>query len=476
MSRALGRALDQALTRWGDDVAALDTVGAHRFDALDRGADAIARQLAPIGAHEPVIVQVSNRAVDLAAFAAAWRAGGVVVPAHRSTPPAVLADLVTATGARAIVDAADGAPVRWLSETPAAPRPLLADAAFVIFTSGSTGRPKGVVLAHQAFAQKLAAIDSWLGLDRATRMLLVLQITFSFGIWNALLTVLRGGLLVMHERFAPETAVAALTDQQVTVSALVPTMLRALVAHYGGDTALAPALRQVLTGGEPLSAGLAAPVARMFPAAELLDIYGLTETATCDLLLGATGRARDPGALGSTPGVACRIADPHGRDVADGAIGELLVRSPFVMRGYLDAPAETRAAFHGDWLRTGDLAQRDAGGRITLAGRLKELISRGANKVSPLEIEQAMQRHPDVAAALATGVPDALMGERIHLMVLPRAGAAPSEASLREWAARHLERYKRPDAIHLGQALPVGRTGKADRAQLRALILSGALG
>ncbi len=476
MSRALGRQLDTALMRFAPNVAALDAAGSHGFADLDRGADAIAGALARCRPDEPVIVQVSNRACDLAAFIATWRAGGVVVPAHRAMPPAVLDQLVAATGARAIVDAAAPAPVRWLAEQSAAARPLLADAAFVIFTSGSTGQPKGVVLSHDAFAQKLAAIDSWLGFDRATRLLLVLQITFSFGIWNALLTLLRGGLLVLQEKFDPTMTAAALDAHAITVSALVPTLLRALLAQYRDGAPLAPALRQVLTGGEALNEGLAEPVARLFPAAELLDIYGLTETATCDLLLGSTGRPRDAGALGPTPGVACRIADDAGRDVVAGAVGELLLRSRFVMPGYLDDPAATRAAFHGDWFRTGDLAQRAADGRIRLAGRAKELISRGANKVSPLEIEQAMQRHPEVAAALATGVPDALMGERIHLLVLPRAGAQPTEETLRAWATQHLERYKRPDAIHLGDALPVGRTGKADRAQLRALILSGAIG
>ncbi len=444
----------------------------HRFADLDRGADAIAGALVRCRPDEPVIVQVSNRACDLAAFLATWRAGGVVVPAHRAMPPAVLDQLVAATGARAVVDAAAPAPVRWLAEQSAAARPLLADAAFVIFTSGSTGQPKGVVLSHDAFAQKLAAIDSWLGFDRATRLLLVLQITFSFGIWNALLTLLRGGLLVLEEKFEPATTAAALRDHAITVTALVPTMLRALAGRF--DQPLARSVRQILTGGEPLNSGLTAPVATLFPGAELLDIYGLTETSTCDLLLDSTDPTR-PGLGQPTTGVACRIADPTGADVAEGAVGELLLHTRFAMRGYLDDPVQTAAARHGEWLRTGDLARRDTDGRIRLAGRAKELISRGANKISPLEIEQAMQRHPDVAAALATGVPDALMGERIHLLVLPRPGATLDDAALRAWAADHLERFKRPDAIHIGSELPVGRTGKADRGALRALIETGKL-
>jgi acyl-CoA synthetase (AMP-forming)/AMP-acid ligase II len=471
MTGTLAQRLDAALARFGTDIAARDTAGDHSFADLDRRAAATAAALAGLTPHEPVIVQVANRAVDLAAFLGVWRAGGVVVPAHRAMPAAVLADLVATTGARVAVDGAD---VRALAERPPQARPLLDGAAFVIFTSGSTGRPKGVVLSHDAFAAKLEAIDGWLGLDRTTRLLLVLQITFSFGIWNALLTLLRGGLLVLEEKFDAAGTAARLRAEAITVTALVPTMLRALAARH--DAALAPTVRQVLTGGEPLNTGLTAPVARLFPGAELLDIYGLTETSTCDLLLESAGGRRDPAVLGQpTEGVACRIADPAGDPVADGAVGELLLRTRFIMRGYLDDAAATRAAFHGDWFRTGDLARRDPDGRVRLAGRAKELISRGANKISPLEIEQAMQRHPGVAAALATGVPDPIMGERIHLLVLPRPGARLDDADLRAWAADHLERFKRPDAIHHGTELPVGRTGKADRGALRQLIVEGRL-
>src|SRR5262249_42481575 len=111
MSRALGRALDTALARYGADVAAIDAAGRHRLADLARAADAIAGALTRLAADEPVIVQVSNRALDLAAFLAVWRAGGVVVPAHRSMPAAVLDQLVAATGARALVDAAAPTPV-----------------------------------------------------------------------------------------------------------------------------------------------------------------------------------------------------------------------------------------------------------------------------------------------------------------------------------------------------------------------------
>jgi len=119
-------------------------------------------------------------------------------------------------------------------------------------------------------------------------------------------------------------------------------------------------------------------------------------------------------------------------------------------------------------------ARRREGDRVELMGRLKELIGRGGNKVTPVEIEQALCSHADVAAAMAVGMADALLGERIHVLIVPRAGSSVSLPALRQHLASRLERFKQPDAFHLADALPLGRTGKADRGQFRALIEAGA--
>jgi len=150
--------------------------------------------------------------------------------------------------------------------------------------------------------------------------------------------------------------------------------------------------------------------------------------------------------------------------------GELAIKTPFIMAGYLDEPALTAAAFRDGYFRTGDLAERTAEGRVRLVGRAKELIHRAGNKVSPLEVERIFEEHPGVAEALATGLPDARLGEAIHLLIVPAAGASPKPEELRAWAGERLDRYKLPDAIHLGTAIPLGRTGKADRAALRVAL------
>jgi long-chain acyl-CoA synthetase len=143
------------------------------------------------------------------------------------------------------------------------------------------------------------------------------------------------------------------------------------------------------------------------------------------------------------------------------------------LNGYLDEPDMTRSAFADGFFRTGDLARRRADGCVELAGRIKDLIVRGGVKVSPLELDCVLAQHPGVAAALTAGVPDAIMGERIHALVVPRANVRLDEKGLREWIAGRIERFKWPDVYHFGPQLPTGRTGKVDRNALREQVLRG---
>jgi acyl-CoA synthetase (AMP-forming)/AMP-acid ligase II len=169
-----------------------------------------------------------------------------------------------------------------------------------------------------------------------------------------------------------------------------------------------------------------------------------------------------------------RIADDQGRELPVATTGELQIRTPFIMNGYLDESEMTRSAFADGFFRTGDLARRREDGRVELAGRIKELIIRGGAKISPLELDHVLVQHPAVAAALTTGVPDPIAGERIHALVVPRANASIDEKGLREWIAKRIERYKWPDVYHFGLELPTGRTGKVDRNALRDQVLQAA--
>ncbi len=287
----------------------------------------------------------------------------------------------------------------------------------------------------------------------------MLNITFSFGIWVALLTLLHGGRLLMRERFSAGTFLEELAEEKVTRVAVVPTMMRSLILDLppqrlqaaGRALAERGALRHVLIGGETLGQGLGETLRRIFAPAELVDIYGLTETSTCDLFLGRP-----------SPGVRYRIAED----------GELWISSPFLMNGYLDE--------HGidpivdGWLATGDLARERDPGVVELGGRKKELIYRGGSKIAPLEIEFACTAHPKVAAALAVGRPDERLGQRIHALIVPREPGLDA-AELRSFLAQRLDRYKQPDVLYFAAELPAGRTGKADRGRFSAMLDAGEL-
>lgn len=432
--------------------------------------------------NEPLHVRISNHPLDLAAYFGAWLAGAVVVPVHRSSPALAAAQIGERTRARFQWDALAPVPLARLADTPPPARPILEGAALVVFTSGSSGTPKGAVLSHRAFAGKLGAIQQMLAFGPDERTLLVLNITFSFGIWVALLTLLHGGRLLPAEKFVPGTFLGQLRAEAITRVGVVPTMMRALILDQppealeraGRTLAAAGALRTVMIGGESLGQNLGETLRALFAPAELIDIYGLTETSTCDFFLVPRDAARYAGCIGRpSPGVRYRIRGEDGADVASGAIGELCIASPYLMEGYLEQPELDPIDGQG-WLATGDLAREREPGVVEIAGRKKELIVRGGNKIAPQEIEFALSAHPKVAAALAVGRPDPRLGQRIHALIVPR-DASLTAGELREYLRERLDKFKQPDAFYFARELPAGRTGKADRGRFAALIEAGKL-
>lgn len=464
MNTALTRLLDQALR---PDGQVAEASGQHTpFDAMRARAEAVAQTLVRRGLRpaEPVHLAVGNRAMDIAAMLGIWRAGGVVVPLHVVSLPSTLARVQGLTGARFAVD---GDHITDIATMPPPLRPMLDGAALVIFTSGSTGLPKGVVLGHGGMAGKLEMLDALLRFRPTDTVVVPLQLTFIFGIWVSLLALRSRATLILVPRFSV-AAVSQAVAGGATVLAAVPSMLRTLSA---GDGLSAPGPRLLLTGGETLGPGLARAIAQAWPRTDTHDLYGLTETGSCDFCLARAQDSVGEGSIGRPTGqVAFRIAGLNGLDTPLGKPGELQIATPFRMLGYLDDPALTESAFDGSYFRTGDLARMRSDGCVELVGRIKEIVSRGGNKIAPQEIDNLLCSHPDVAAALSAGVPDARLGEALHAVVVLRTGATLTAEDLRKWAAERIERFKVPDVISIEQELPVGITGKASRALLRARI------
>jgi long-chain acyl-CoA synthetase len=466
MSGALAEILSDALKPAGrvvDSTSGESQRADRLLDLAERVRHALAtRQVAP---HEPVHVGIGNRPSDLGALLGIWQAGAVAVPIHALAASSTVARVQRISRARFLID---GDRLDAIGEAPPPGRALLRDAALVIFTSGSTGDPKGVVIGHRRLADKLVVLDRLLNITPNDVVLSPLQLIFIFGLWVSLLTLMKGARLILVPKFTEQAMARGLAE--ATVLAGVPSMFRTLLTYpqVTVPQVTAPRLRAVLSGGEVLSPALAQAMARLGPAA-IHDLYGLTETGSCDFHLGPAAQPHGFGTIGHpTKGVAFRIAQ-NGAAVADGETGELQIRTPFGMLGYLDGTALTEASFEGGYFKTGDLARLTADGAVALIGRAKDIISRGGNKIAPLEIDNLLAEHPDIAGALCAGVPDERLGEVIHAVVVTHAGARLDAGELRDWLLARTERFKVPDVFHFRDALPSGSSGKADRRAVAQL-------
>jgi long-chain acyl-CoA synthetase len=462
---ALARLLTDALKRASNPLESTTDAAQTPQDLLSMG-QRVAQQLVAqrIRPAEPVHVRIGNRPLDLGALLGIWSAGAVAVPLHVSAAPTTVASLSRATGARLLID---GERIEAIGNAPPAERPLLKEAALVIFTSGSTGLPKGVVIGHQRLADKIAVLDRLLQFDGRDTVLVPLQLTFIFGMWVCLLALRAGAKPILIPRFSTEALSSGLA-RGATILAGVPSMYRALLADASFRIS---GLRQALSGGEVLPRALALAMQRAAPNAALYDLYGLTETGSCDFVLGPVDQPDGLGTIGATTdGVSFRITTAEGREAAPGEGGELCIRTPYGMLGYLDNPQLTAQSFRNGYFTTGDLARIGPGGRVQLIGRSKDIVSRGGMKIAPLEIDNLLAEHPGVVAALCAGVPDERLGECIHAVVVPRAGAHLTADLLRAWMLERTEKFKVPDAFHFAEALPAGPTGKADRRGVTKLI------
>jgi len=417
-------------------------------------------------ASEPVALFISNEPHDLVGFLGLWLAGCVAVPIHTTTPDQAVWTLITRVSARFAVRAGK---LEQIGATPPPTRTLLDRAALIVFTSGSTGQPKGVVIGHEGLVWKLQVLSRLLRFTKRDVVVVPLQLTFIFGIWVSLLSLMSGSCLLL----APKLSAEAMNSyaSETTMLAAVPTLLRTLCAD---ESARATRVRRILAGGEPFSPALAAKLARIFPLASLFDLFGLTETGSCDFCVTPEDQPAALGTIGRpTEGVSFRIAEAPNLGLPAGQ-GELQICTPAVMLGYLDDSALTAAAFDGCYFRTGDLAKVVESGYVQLVGRSTDVVSRGGNKIAPLEIENLFAQHESVTAVLAFGMPDERLGESLHVMVVPRDRDL-NEDDLRAWSKERLEKFKTPDVFHFVDALPAGRSGKADRAAARLTLRSAGL-
>lgn len=345
-----------------------------------------------------------------------------------------------------------------------------ADPGLIIFTSGTTGFPKGAlhsqasyVLAGEAFVERMRLTPE----DRMLAVLPLFHINALF--YSVAGAIMAGASLVVAEKFSASRFWDIVRDFGVTQANIMEAVETILVQRPRGEFRPGHALRKIYGVRPPADAVFRAE----FGVPHLITGYGMTEIpATLTSPFDGVQKAGSMGVLGRHPDpgrawTGCRIVDEGGRDLADGEIGELLVRSPIVMLEYFGDPEQTASAFEGDWFRTGDLVRRDGDGYYYFVSRKKDIIRRRGENIAAIEVEAVINRMPGVeeSAALAA---QAELGEEILAIVVPLPGRTLAHEEIAAWCAAHLSAMKIPRYVALAAALPHTATHKIDKPALRA--------
>ncbi len=353
--------------------------------------------------------------------------------------------------------------------TAGADSPLL-----LCYTSGSTGRPKGVVLTQDALAWNALNSADMHELAPDDRILTTLPLFHVGGLNNQTTPGLRMGCsIVLHPKFDVDATFDAIERDRPTLTVLVPAQLDAMLAHPRWAGADLSSLRMITTGSMIVPERLIRAVHER--GVPLAQVYGSTETCPIAACQKAPEALRKAGSAGrAAKHCELRIAGSDGRDVAQGAIGEILVRGPNVMRGYLNAPEATAEVMVDGWFRTGDMGHLDDEGFLYVDGRRKEMIISGGENIYPAEIENVLTESPDIAEASVIGCPDEHWGEIVVAVVAPRPGRKLSEADVTALLEGRIARYKHPKRVVFAAALPRTALGKVRREDVRQLVTGDA--
>jgi len=352
--------------------------------------------------------------------------------------------------------------------------PTSDDVALFLHTSGTTSRPKGVPLSHANLLASAAHVAATYALTPDDVSLCVMPLFHVHGLVASTLAMLRsGGTVVTPPRFSASAFWSVVKAQRATWYTAVPTIHQVLLARADEDHAPASGtsgLRFIRSCSSALAPATMAGLEARF-GCPVLEAYGMTEAAHQIASNPLPPEERRPGSVGRGTGVQIAIMDDAGTLLPSGAQGEVVIKGPNVTRGYHNNPEANAAAFTDGWFRTGDQGVLDADGYLTLVGRLKELINRGGEKISPREVDEALLTHPAVAEAVCFGVPDSKYGEEVAAAVVLRATA--SEADLVAHCRERLAAFKVPKAIYVVTQIPRTATGKIQRRTVAAAFATG---
>ena len=335
-----------------------------------------------------------------------------------------------------------------------------------MYTSGTTGKPKGAMLTHGNVLANAAMGAELLPLVAGERVGMILPLFHvNAQIVTCVIPMMVGCEVAMWERFSASTFWQTVAELEPVAVSAVPTILAA-VLHTANAPTGPTSLRYIICGAAPLSRELLEAFESRFDI-RILEGYGLTES-TCVSSLNPYYGVRKPGSIGlPVRGQQMKIVAPRGDEVADGELGEIVVKGPNVMAGYLHNEEATAATIRDGWLHTGDVGYVDPDGYFFIVDRAKDMIIRGGENIYPREIEEVLYTHPAVLECAVIGVPDEVRGEEVLAVVAPKPGAELDGDELKAWAGERLAAFKVPRRFEIRPELPKTPTGKISKPPLR---------
>ncbi len=505
--RLLHDSLARSAAEVPDKLAVIAEDARVSYRELDARAAALAGGLQRRGVRrgDRVAIYLENGADVVVAIYAALRAGAAFMVVNPQTKADKLRYILEDSGAaalvtdasmvRAVAEAAQGLEALHTVAVRGAPRTALPhavdwgeleagagadetgaiplDLAALVYTSGSTGNPKGVMLSHQNMVFAQQSLCQYLRLTRDDRILDVVPLAFDYGLYQALMSVHLGATLVLEASFAfPAHVVKRVNDEGVTVFPGVPTVFATLLAMHRQQSLSMPSVRRITNTAAHLPDDFVPGLLEMSPEALVYKMYGLTECKRVCYLEPELVQ-RKPSSVGKAiPGTETFVLGDDGAPVPPGETGVLYVRGPHVMMGYWNLPEETAhmlkpGRYPGErMLCTHDYFKTDAEGFLYFVGRSDDIIKSRGEKVSPVEVENALTGIPGVKEVAVVGVPDDILGQAVRAFVVLDGSAQLDERTFRRHCMARLESYMVPRDVVFIDDLPKTATGKVRKRDL----------
>jgi fatty-acyl-CoA synthase len=344
------------------------------------------------------------------------------------------------------------------------------------FTSGTTGAPKGATLTHRNIVNNAISTARAMKLRPGEALCIPVPFYHCFGMVLGNLAACSYGvtMVIPGEGFDPRETLAAIEAEHCNAVHGVPTMFAAMLDHPDFDSFDLTSLRTGIMAGSPCPEPLMRRVIAQMHCKEITIGYGMTETSPISFQSSTDDDVpRRVSTVGRIqPHAECRVVDENGNTLPIGQKGELVTRGYLVMKGYWNDPERTADAIRDGWMYTGDLATIDAEGYCKIVGRSKDMLIRGGENVYPVEVEEFLSTHPDVAQVQVFGLPDPKMGEEVAAWVIAKPGSSLTGEALREWCKGKVAHYKIPRHVRLVSEFPLTATGKAQKFKMQEAMIA----